>query len=155
MRSNALPVGSADGTTRKQPMNHSALTIVGNLTKDPELRYTTGGRGVASFGVAVNHRYMKNGDWEESVSFFNVTAWSDLGENVAASMEKGQRVIVTGRLSQRSYETREGEKRNTVELIADEIGAAMRFAQVQVERTERTTSRPAQQPDEGSSAEPF
>ena len=75
----------------------NTVTLTGNLTKDPELRYTTGGRGVASFGLAVNRRYQVNGEWQEQVSFFNVVAWADLGENAAASLHKGNRVMVTGR----------------------------------------------------------
>jgi single-strand DNA-binding protein len=116
------------------------VTLVGNLTKDPELRYTTGGRGVASFGLAVNRRYQVNGEWQEQVSFFNVVAWTDLGENAAASLHKGNRVIVTGRLEQRSYETRDGEKRNVTEVIADELGPSLRWAQVEIERISRDSA---------------
>ena len=117
--------------------SENSVTLVGNLTKDPELRYTTGGRGVASFGLAVNRRYQVNGEWQEQVSFFNIVAWGDLGENVAASMSKGNRAIVTGRLEQRSFETKEGEKRNVTEVIADELGPSLRWAQAQVERISR------------------
>ena len=113
------------------------VTLVGNLTRDPELRYTTGGRGVASFGLAVNRRYQQNGEWQEDTSFFNVVAWGDLGENAAASLTKGNRLIVTGRLQQRDYETREGEKRNVIEVIADDLGPSLRWAQAQVERIAR------------------
>ena len=88
--------------------SENSVTLVGNLTKDPELRYTATGRGVASFGLAVNRRYQQNGEWQEQVSFFNVVAWGDLGENAAASLNKGNRVIVTGRLEQRSYDSKEG-----------------------------------------------
>jgi single-strand DNA-binding protein len=117
--------------------SENSVTLVGNLTRDPELRYTTGGRGVASFGLAVNRRYQQNGEWQEQTSFFNITAWGDLGENLAASVTKGSRVIVTGRLQQRDYETREGEKRTIVEVIADEAGPSLRWAQAQVERISR------------------
>ncbi len=120
--------------------NDNTVTLVGNLTKDPELRYTTGGRGVASFGLAVNRRYMVNNEWQEQVSFFNVVAWADLGENAAASLHKGNRVVVTGRLEQRSYETREGEKRNITEVIADDLGPSLRWAQAQVERISRDSA---------------
>ena len=115
----------------------NTVTLVGNLTKDPELRYTTGGRGVASFGLAVNRRWQQNGEWQEAVSFFNVVAWGDLGENAAASLTKGNRCMVTGRLEQRSYETREGEKRNITEVIADDLGPSLRWAQAQIERISR------------------
>jgi single-strand DNA-binding protein len=117
--------------------SENSVTLVGNVTKDPELRYTTGGRGVASFGLAVNRRYQVNGEWQEQVSFFNIVAWGDLGENAAASLNKGNRVIVTGRLEQRSYETREGEKRSVTEVIADELGPSLRWAQAQIERISR------------------
>jgi single-strand DNA-binding protein len=119
-------------------MSTNSVTLIGNLTRDPELRFTTGGRGVASFGLAVNRRYQQNGEWQEQVSFFNVVCWGDLGENVATSLNKGHRAIVTGRLEQRSYETSEGEKRNVFEIIADEVGPSLRWATVQIERTERS-----------------
>jgi single-strand DNA-binding protein len=102
------------------------------------LRFTTGGKGIASFGVAVNRRYQQNGEWQEKVSFFNVSAWDSLGENAAASLTKGTRVIITGRLEQREYETQQGEKRNVVEIIADEIGPSLRWARAEVERTQRS-----------------
>ena len=118
-------------------MADSTVTITGALTRDPELRFTTGGKGIASFGVAVNRRYQVNNEWQEQTSFFNVSAWGTLGENAAASLTKGTRVIVTGRLEQRSYETKEGEKRSVVEIIADEIGPSLRWARAEVERIAR------------------
>jgi single-strand DNA-binding protein len=118
-------------------MADSTVTIVGNITRDPELRFTAGGKGVASFGVAVGRRYQQNGEWQEKTSFFNVTAWDTLGENIAASLTKGTRVIVTGRLEQREYETKEGEKRSVVEIVADEIGPSLRWARAEVERIAR------------------
>ena len=121
-------------------MADSSVTLVGNLTKDPELRYTQSGRGIANFGIAVNRRYQQNGEWQEEVSFFNVVAWGDLGENAAASLSKVNRVVVTGRLQQRSYETRDGEKRNVVEVVADELGPSLRWAQVQIERISRDSA---------------
>lgn len=115
----------------------STVTIVGNITRDPELRFTAGGKGVASFGVAVGRRFQQNGEWQEKTSFFNVTAWDTLGENIAASLTKGTRVVVTGRLEQREYETKEGEKRNVVEIVADEVGPSLRWARAEVERISR------------------
>ena len=91
-------------------MADNTVTLVGNLTRDPELRYTSGGRGVASFGLAVNRRYQVNGEWQEQTSFFNVVAWGTLGENAAASLNKGTRVVVYGRLEQRSWETAGGRE---------------------------------------------
>ena len=119
-------------------MSTNSVTLIGNLTRDPELRFTTGGRGVASFGLAVNRRWQQNGEWQEQVSFFNVVCWGDLGENVATTLNKGSRAIVTGRLEQRSYETSEGEKRNVFEIVADEVGPSLRWATAQIERTERS-----------------
>lgn len=120
-------------------MADSTVTLVGNMTRDAELRYTTGGRAIASFGIAVNRRWQNKttNEWEEQVSFFNVTAWANLGENVVASLVKGSRVIVTGRLEQRSWDTPEGEKRSVVEIVADEIGPSLRWATCEVTRTER------------------
>ena len=118
-------------------MADNTVTLVGNLTRDPELRFTQGGRAVASFGIAVNRRYQVNGEWQEQTSFFNVVAWGTLGENAAASLTKGNRIIVTGRLEQRSYETKEGEKRSVVEIIADEIGPSLRWARAEIERIAR------------------
>jgi single-strand DNA-binding protein len=121
-------------------MSDSQVTIVGNLTRDPDLRYTAGGRGVTSFGVAVNRRWMnkQTNEWDEQVSFFNVTAWAELGENIAASLSKGNRIIVTGRLEQRTYTDREGNEKSTTEIVADSVGADLRFATCEVTRTERT-----------------
>jgi len=120
-------------------MADNTVTLVGNITRDPELRYTTGGRGVASFGLAVNRRYQVNGEWQEQTSFFNVVAWGTLGENAAASLNKGSRIVVAGRLEQRSYETQDGEKRNVFEVVADDLGPSLRWAQAHVEKTSRTT----------------
>lgn len=119
-------------------MADNSVSLVGNVTRDPELRYTSGGRGLASFGLAVNRRYQSNGEWQEQTSFFDVTAWGTLGENVAASLHKGTRVVVVGRLEQRSWDTQEGEKRSKVEVIADEIGPSLRWAQAQVDKNART-----------------
>jgi single-strand DNA-binding protein len=119
-------------------MADNSITVVGNITRDPELRFTAGGKGVASFGIAVNRRYQVNGEWQEKVSFFNVVAWDSLGENAAASLSKGSRVIVTGRLEQRDYETKDGDKRSVVEIVADEVGPSLRWARAEVERTQRS-----------------
>jgi single-strand DNA-binding protein len=120
-------------------MADNSVTLVGNLTRDPELRFTGGGRAVASFGIAVNRRYQVNGEWQEQTSFFNVVAWGQLGENAAASLTKGARIIVSGRLEQREYQTQQGEKRTVVEINADEVGPSLRFATAQVERTSRAS----------------
>ncbi len=118
-------------------MADNTVTLVGNITRDPELRFTPAGQAVATFGMAVNRRYQKNGQWEEQTSFFNVTAWGTLGENASNSLNKGARVLVTGRLEQRSWETQEGEKRSVVEVVADEIGPSLRWATVDITKNER------------------
>ena len=119
--------------------NGHNITIVGNCTRDPELRFTASGQANASFGVAVNRRWQnrQTNEWEEAVSFFDVVCWRQLAENVAESITKGSRVIVTGRLDQRSWETQDGDKRSKVEIVADEIGPSLNYATAQVVRNER------------------
>ena len=120
-------------------MPESNVTIVGNMTREPELRFTPAGQATASFGVAVNRRWQnrQTNEWEESTSFFDVVCWSTLAENVAASLSKGARVLVTGRLEQRSWENQEGEKRSKVEISADEVAPSLRWATAVVTKTER------------------
>lgn len=115
------------------------VTIVGNLTRDPELRFTPSGAPVTTFGVAVNRRWQnrESQQWEESTSFFNVTCWRDLAQNVSESLEKGARVIVSGRLEQRSWETPDGERRSVVEIVADEVGPSLRWATAEITKNER------------------
>ncbi len=117
----------------------NTVTVVGNITRDPELRFTPAGTAVASFGLAWNNRYTnrQTGQQEEKVSFFDVTCWSGLAENVSESLTKGTRVIVYGRLDQRSWETQEGEKRSKVELIADEVAPSLKWSTAQVTKNER------------------
>lgn len=118
--------------------NH--VTVVGNVTVDPTLRFTPSGQAVATFGVAVNRRWKARGsdEWSEAVSFFDVACWGTLGENVAESVQKGTRVIVEGRLEQRSWETESGDKRSRVEIVADEVGPSLRWATATVVRNERS-----------------
>ncbi len=117
----------------------NSITVVGNITRDPELRFTGSGQAKVNFGLAVNRRWQnkQTNEWEEAVSFFNVVAWGEMGENTSESLQKGSRVIVTGRLDQRSWETEDGEKRSVVEIVADEIGPSLRWATAQVTKTER------------------
>jgi len=119
--------------------NGNTVTIIGNITREPELRFTPTGQPNARFGVAVNRRWQnrQSGDWEEAVSFFDVVCWRELAENASESLQKGTRVIVTGRLEQRSYEAQDGSKRNVVEVIADEVGPSLRWASAEVTRNER------------------
>ena len=116
----------------------NTVTIIGNVTRDPELRYLTSGTALASFGVAWNNRYKdRNGDQVEDTSFFDVTCWRDLADNVAESISKGDRVIVYGKLEQRSWETQDGEKRSKVEIVADEVAPSLRWATAQVSKIRR------------------
>jgi len=123
----------------------NAVTVVGNLTRDPELRFTASGIATTSFGVAVNRRWKKGDEWEEATSFFNVVCWRELADNVAATLTKGSRAIIQGRLEQRTYENKEGATVNVVEIVADEIGPSLRFATADVSRVEREKSDGAQQ----------
>ena len=118
-------------------MPDNSVTLVGNITRDPELRFTPSGQAIATFGLAVNRRFQRNGQWEEQTSFFNVTAWGQMGENASNSLQKGARIIVNGRLEQRSWETQEGEKRSVVEVVADEIGPSLRWATVDITKNDR------------------
>jgi single-strand DNA-binding protein len=118
------------------------ITIVGNITRDPELRFTPSGQANARLGVAVNRRWQDrgSGEWQEATSFFDVICWRELAENVAESLKRGARVVVTGRLEQRTYEREGGEKRSVVEIIADEVAPSLRWATAKVEKTERRTA---------------
>ncbi len=120
-------------------MADSTITIVGGLGRDPEIRYTATGRAVATLGVAVSRRWMdrKSNEWQEQTSWFDVVVWGDMAENVSDTLSKGTRVIVTGRLEQRSWENEQGEKRSKVEIVADEIGVSLRWATAEVKRSER------------------
>ena len=119
--------------------NGNTVTVVGNITRDPELRFTASGQAKATIGLAVNRRWQnrQTSEWEEATSFFNVVAWREMAENAGESLTKGSRVIVTGRLEQRSWETPDGEKRSVVEVVADEIGPSLRWATAKVEKNER------------------
>jgi single-strand DNA-binding protein len=111
-------------------------SIVGNLVDDPELRFTNNGTAVANLRVAVTQRIQQDGTWRDGeTSFFKVNVWRGLAENLADSLSKGDRVMVSGRLRQRSWETAEGEKRSVTELEADEVGASLKWATAKVERT--------------------
>jgi single-strand DNA-binding protein len=116
----------------------TVITVVGNLTADPELRYTQGGLAVANFTIASTPRTFDRqaNDWKDGEALFlRASVWREFAEHVAGSLTKGSRVIATGRLKQRSYETKEGEKRTSIELEVDEIGPSLRYATAQVTRT--------------------
>ncbi|MDQ1393019.1 MAG: single-strand DNA-binding protein [Acidimicrobiaceae bacterium] len=119
--------------------NGNNISISGNMTRDPELRFTPTGQANASFGLAVNRRWQnrQTNEWEEATSFFDVICWGTLAENVAQSCSRGTRVVVSGRLDQRSWENQEGEKRSKVEINADEVAPSLRWATVKIEKNER------------------
>ena len=120
-------------------MADNTVTLVGNVTRDPELRFTPSGQAVATFGVAVNRRWQnrQTNEWEEQVSFFDVKCWAQMAENVSESLTRGARVVVSGRLEQRSWETEQGDKRSKVEVVADEIAPSLRWATVSITKNER------------------
>ena len=120
----------------------NTVTLVGNITDDPELRFTPGGAAVANFTVAVNRRYRnQEGQWEDKLDgFFRCNCWRDMAENVAESLQKGTRVVVVGRLQQRSWEDAEGNKRSAFEVQVDEVGPSLRWASAQVTKSSRSTA---------------
>jgi single-strand DNA-binding protein len=122
-------------------MSGNTVTLIGNITRDPELRFTPTGQATATFGLAVNRRWQnrQSGEWEEATSFFDVVCWREMAENASESLQRGARVIVTGRLEQRSWETAEGEKRSKIEVVADEVGPSLRWATANVTKNERRT----------------
>src|SRR5688572_1444096 len=118
------------------------ITVIGNLTDDPELRFTPSGAAVAKFRVASTPRIMdrQTNEWKDGEPLFlSCTVWRQAAENVAESLQRGARVVVTGRLKQRSYETREGEKRTVIELEVDEIGPSLRYATAKVQKMSRSS----------------
>ncbi|MGC9667034.1 single-stranded DNA-binding protein [Planosporangium sp. 12N6] len=120
----------------------TTITVVGNLTDDPELRFTPSGAAVAKFRIASTPRTLDraSGEWKDGEPLFlSCNIWRQAAENVAESLQRGARVIVTGRLRQRSYETREGEKRTVMELEVDEIGPSLRYATAKVQKMSRSS----------------
>ncbi len=153
-------------------MPDNSITLIGNITRDPELKFLNSGQASVRFGLAVNRRYQRNGETVEQVSFFDVVAYQSLAENVANSLTRGTRVMVTGRLEQRSWETPDGDKRSVVEVNADDIAPSLRFASATVTKNPRPegagngrsgatnagSSRPAastSNPNYGFDEEPF
>jgi single-strand DNA-binding protein len=119
----------------------TTITVIGNLTNDPELRFTPSGSAVANFTIASTPRTFdrQSNEWKDGETLFlRASVWREAAENVAESLTKGMRVIVSGRLKSRSYETKEGEKRTVIELDVDEIGPSLRYANAKVNRTQRS-----------------
>ena len=118
----------------------TVITVVGNLTNDPELRFTPSGAAVASFTVASTPRIMdkQTNEWKDGDALFlRCSIWRQAAENVAESLTRGMRVVVQGRLKQRSFETKEGEKRTVVELDVEEVGPSLKYATAKVNKTQR------------------
>jgi single-strand DNA-binding protein len=121
-------------------MSENSVTLVGNLTDDPELRFTAQGAAVANFRIAVSKRIRdpQTNEWKDGdTSFFRVNVWRQLAENVAESLTRGTRVVVTGTLKMRQWETQEGEKRSVVEVEATEVGPSLKWATAKIEKTSR------------------
>ena len=119
----------------------NVVTIVGNITDDPELRFTPSGQAVASFTVAVNRRFKNRDDqWEDKLDgFFRCSCWRDMAENVTESFQKGTRVMVVGRLQQRSWEDQDGNRRSAFEIQVDEAGPSLRWATASVQKSNRSS----------------
>ncbi|HEX5495538.1 MAG TPA: single-stranded DNA-binding protein [Mycobacteriales bacterium] len=133
------------------------ITVVGNLTADPELRFTTSGAAVANFTVASTPRMFdrQTNEWKDGEALFlRCSIWRQAAENVAESLQRGMRVVVTGRLKQRSFETKEGEKRTVIELEVDEIGPSLRYATAKVNRTSRGSGGGGGYGSSGSGGQP-
>ena len=123
----------------------NTITITGNVTDDPELRFTPSGLPVANFTVAVNRRFKNaSGQWEDKLDgFFRCSCWRDMAENVAESLQKGTRVVVVGRLQEQRWEDQEGGKRSRIEIQVDEVGPSLRWATASVQKSNRSTGAPA------------
>ena len=118
----------------------NTITLVGNITDDPELRFTPAGAAVANFTVAVNRRINRDGQWEDKLDgFFRCNCWRDMAENVAESLQKGSRVMVVGRLQQRQWEDKDGNKRSSFEIQVDEVGPSLRWATATVQKSSRSS----------------
>lgn len=121
----------------------TTITVIGNLTNDPEMRFTQSGSAVSNFTIASTPKTFdrQSNEWKDGETLFlRASVWREMAENVAESLTKGMRVIVTGRLKSRSYDTKEGEKRTVIELEVDEIGPSLRFANAKVNRTQRNSN---------------
>ena len=121
----------------------NCITLVGNITDDPELRFTPSGSAVANFTIAVNRRFKnQSGQWEDKLDgFFKCNCWRDMAENIAESLQKGMRVMVVGRLQQRSWDDQEGNKRSAFEIQVDEVGPSLRWATASVTKSQRTSTQ--------------
>jgi single-strand DNA-binding protein len=130
-----MPPGLASTPSPKEGAMDTVVTVAGNLTGDPELRFTPNGHAVANFRLAVTSRVREGDAWKDGdTSFFRVNVWRQQAENVAESLTKGNRVIVNGRLKSRAWETPDGDKRSIVEIDADDVGPSLKWATARPER---------------------
>ncbi len=136
-------------------MNETTITIIGNLTAAPELRFTPAGLAVANFTIASTPRVKVNGEWTDGEALFlRCSIWREAAENVAESLDRGTRVIASGRLKQRSYETKEGEKRSVIELEVEEIGPSLRYATAKPVKSGQSKPKPVAAEDDPWGAAP-
>ena len=135
-------------------MADNAITVVGNVTRDPELKFLNSGQAALRLSIAVNRRWQnrQTQEWEERVSYFEIVGYGAMAENAANSLTKGARVIVSGRLEQRTWETENGDKRSIVEINADEIGPSLKWATAVVTRTPRAEGSNFQSSDRPAAA---
>jgi single-strand DNA-binding protein len=135
-------------------MADNAITVVGNVTRDPELKFLNSGQAALKLSIAVNRRWQnrQTQEWEERVSYFEIVGYGAMAENAANSLVKGSRVIVSGRLEQRTWETENGDKRSIVEINADEIGPSLKWATAVVTRTPRAEGSNFQSSDRPAAA---
>ena len=135
-------------------MADNTITVVGNVTRDPELKFLNSGQAALKLSIAVNRRWQnrQTQEWEERVSYFEVVGYGTLAENAANSLTKGARVLVTGRLEQRSWETENGDKRSIVEINADDIAPSLKWATAVVTRTPRAEGNNFQSSDRPAAA---
>lgn len=134
-------------------MNEPTTTLIGNLVDDPTLRYTPNGAAVCNFKVAQTPRTFdkQSNEWKDGEAIFMpCSIWREAAENVSESFKRGDRVIVTGRLKSRSYETKEGDKRTVIELEAEEVGASVKYATATIKRAEKSSGYTGHQRDDGS-----
>jgi|SRR5690625_2843998 len=126
----------------------NTVTIVGNVTRDPEFKVLASGSSLTTFSVAVNRRWFNRteNEWEEETSFFDITAWAQLGENVVDTIGRGDRVMVEGRLSQRSWENDDGQRRSKVEIVANDVGPSLRWATASIQKVETFNTKDSNDP---------
>jgi single-strand DNA-binding protein len=121
-------------------MSDATITVSGNLTADPVLRYSTGGKAMVAGTLAINRRWQTNGQWEEKVSFLGFKAFGQIAENIAASCTKGTRLVVTGRPEMSDWTDKEGNARKSFDIVVDDVGASLKFATATIDRAARDSA---------------